>query len=268
MPKSEKEEIAGQILQSAKEMMLAVTTRAQAKQQGNSQQEETVPSKPVEKPAPREVMAVPEQLFENREGTAGNSTNEVLLGNEFPFADELFQSVPSTKDCGPSNETGDTKDVLAKAQQEAEDTRQWRAKETKDRVVTCNGLLWRKWKSPGADGEELLQLVLPPTYHKKVLQIAHDLPLAGYLGKDKTFKKGEKAPLQPMPIMGNPFERIATDIVEPLPKTWKGHKYILVVSDYATQYPEAIPLRKFTALSVAEHLLDLCKIWNPEGDSD
>ena len=140
----------------------------------------------------------------------------------------------------------------------------------------------------GEDGEELLQLVLPPTYRKKVLQIAHDLPLAGHLGKDKTLtrisqrffwptlsqdvasyvrsclacqrtrqKKGEKVPLQPMPIMGNPFERIAMDIVGPLPKIRKGHEYILVVSNYATQYPEAIPLRKFTASSVAEHLLDL-----------
>ena len=288
MPKSEKEEIAGQILQSEKETMLAVTTRAQAKWQGNSQQEETVPSKTVEKPAPREGTAVPEQLSGNGEGTAVNSTNEVLLGNEFPFADELFQSVPATKDWDPRNETGNTKDMLAKAQQEAEDIRQWRAKETKDRVVTRNGLLWRRWKSRGADGEELLQLVLPPTYRKKVLQIAHDLPLAGHLGKDKTLtrisrrffwptlsqdvasyvrscpacqrtrqKKGEKAPLQPMPIMGNPFERIAMDVVGPLPKTRKGHEYILVVSDYATRYPEAIPLRKFTALSVAEHLLDL-----------
>ena len=40
-----------------------------------------MPSKPVEKPAPREVTAVPEQLPGNVEGTAGNSTNEVMLGN-------------------------------------------------------------------------------------------------------------------------------------------------------------------------------------------
>ena len=80
-------------------------------------------------------MAIPEQLRGNGEETAGNSTNKVLLGNEFPFPDELFQSVPATKDCDSRNKTG------AKAQKEAEDIRQWRAKETKDQVVTRNRLL-------------------------------------------------------------------------------------------------------------------------------
>ena len=47
------------------------------------------------------------------------------------------------------------------------------------------------------------------------------------------------------------------DIVGPLPKTSAGHQYILVVSDYATRFPEAFPLRRFTAAVVAEKLLEL-----------
>lgn len=47
------------------------------------------------------------------------------------------------------------------------------------------------------------------------------------------------------------------DIVGPLPKTKRGHEYVLVVSDYATRYPEAIPLRRFTAVTVAEELMQL-----------
>ena len=49
--------------------------------------------------------------------------------------------------------------------------------------------------------------------------------------------------MTPMPIISEPFRQIAMDIVGPLPKTSSGKQYILVVSDYATQYPEAFALR-------------------------
>ena len=60
-----------------------------------------------------------------------------------------------------------------------------------------------------------------------------------------------------MPVIKEPFSRIAMDVVGPLPKTGQRHHYILVVCDYSTRYPEAIPLRKFTAPVVAEQLIDL-----------
>ena len=44
------------------------------------------------------------------------------------------------------------------------------------------------------------------------------------------------------------------DVVGPLPKSKQGHRYILVACDYATRYPEAISLKKFTAPTVAEEL--------------
>ena len=47
------------------------------------------------------------------------------------------------------------------------------------------------------------------------------------------------------------------DVVGPLPRTSRGNRFILVVSDYATRYPEAIPLRNVTAKTVAEVLIDL-----------
>ena len=46
-----------------------------------------------------------------------------------------------------------------------------------------------------------------------------------------------------MPILEVPFDRLALDIVGPLPKTSQGHRYIVVMVDYATRYPEALPLR-------------------------
>ena len=57
--------------------------------------------------------------------------------------------------------------------------------------------------------------------------------------------------------MREPFERIAMDIVGPLPRSRRGNQYILVVCDYATRYPEAVPLRTTDAGTVAEHLIHL-----------
>ena len=66
-----------------------------------------------------------------------------------------------------------------------------------------------------------------------------------------------RAPLVPLPIIATPFKRIAMDIVGPLPKSRSGKRYILVVCDYATRFPEAIPMRSIDAAQVAEELLQL-----------
>eukprot|EP00731_Ephydatia_muelleri_P005837 Em0003g85a len=67
-------------------------------------------------------------------------------------------------------------------------------------------------------------------------------------------RRAQPVPLVPLPIMSEPFSRIAMDIVGPLPRSSKGHKYILVICDYATRYPEAVPLRTCDAEAVAEEL--------------
>ena len=59
---------------------------------------------------------------------------------------------------------------------------------------------------------------------------------------------------KPLPAVDEPFRRIAVDIVGPLPQTKKGNKWILIMVDFATRYPEAIPLRKTAASTVAEAL--------------
>ncbi|KAL0155309.1 hypothetical protein M9458_049572, partial [Cirrhinus mrigala] len=61
-----------------------------------------------------------------------------------------------------------------------------------------------------------------------------------------SMQKNDLAPLQPLPIITEPFKRIAMDIVGPLERSKTGNQYILVVSDYATRYPEAFPLRSIT----------------------
>lgn len=55
--------------------------------------------------------------------------------------------------------------------------------------------------------------------------------------------------------LGTVHQGIAMDIVGPLPRSKSGHKYILVLCDYANRYPEAIPLRSIDAEHVAEELI-------------
>ena len=130
------------------------------------------------------------------------------------------------------------------------------------------------------------QIVLPELLHTNALQLAHDVPMAGHMGRQRTLdrlrkrfwwpgitrdvdeyckscpecqkvtRKGARAPLVSMPIIEQPFQRIAMDIIGPLPKTASGHQYALVICDYATRYPAAYPLRTVTAPKVAEKLMD------------
>ena len=45
------------------------------------------------------------------------------------------------------------------------------------------------------------------------------------------------------------------DIIGKLPKTTTGYRYILTIIDYATWYPEAIPLRSTNSTTIADALI-------------
>lgn len=53
-----------------------------------------------------------------------------------------------------------------------------------------NGILMRHWKPPEATNDEdyraVHQIVLPASLRPAVLQLAHDCPMAGHLGVNKT----------------------------------------------------------------------------------
>ncbi|XP_073681655.1 uncharacterized protein [Garra rufa] len=151
--------------------------------------------------------------------------------------------------------------------------------------VVQNGLLYCVAQRRG---EEKRLLVVPRTKTAAVLELAHSHPMAGHLGQENTVRRirdrfhwpgldGEvkrfcqacptcqrtsprkppPSPLIPLPIIDVPFERIGMDLVGPLPKSARGHEHILVVVDYATRYPEAVPLRKATAKNIAQELFQL-----------
>ena len=130
------------------------------------------------------------------------------------------------------------------------------------------------------------QLVLPVRCRGVVVKLAHEIPLVGHLGKDKTTKRilqrfywptvhkdvaefccsceqcqkstkhrKPKGPLIPLPVVTEPFRRIAMDVVGPLPRSRSGNQYILVLCDYTTRYPEVVLLRSVDAEHVAEEIV-------------
>ena len=153
--------------------------------------------------------------------------------------------------------------------------------------VKKNGILYRLYM---ADGVQKKQLCLPTQLRDDVLKLAHDSPMAGHLGDKKTrdriladfywpgmynqirqycftcpvcqksAPKGRtpRVPMEQLPLVDVPFQRVAVDIVGPItPKTDRGNMYILVVVDYATRYPEAVALRTIDAKRVAEALWEI-----------
>ena len=156
-----------------------------------------------------------------------------------------------------------------------------------NRRTQQEGVICRVWTPRTSSGTTYKQIVLPKPYCDKVIKLAHDLPFAGHLGREKTAQRilrrfywpmlfhdikqycqtcekcqlhggcKTRAPMFLLLTIGEPFKRIALDVVGPLPRTGWGNHFILVVSDYATRFPKAIPLRSVTAKKVAEVLIDL-----------
>jgi len=74
----------------------------------------------------------------------------------------------------------------------------------------------------------------------------------------KSIGKGRKpgvAPIMPLPVMTEPWSRIAIDIVGPLPTCTKTqNRFVLTVLNLATHYPEAMALPDHIAQQVAKAL--------------
>ena len=158
-------------------------------------------------------------------------------------------------------------------------------------------LLMRKYRSPevpAIDDEihAVRQVVIPSCYRTKVIRLADD-GLGGHLGIRKTtynilqyfYWPGicrdvstyckqchvcqvsgkpnqviKPAPLQPIPVVYEPFAKVIIDIVGPLPKSKKGNEYILVLMCATTQYRDAIPIRNTktkTLLPVLEKIFTI-----------
>ncbi len=66
-----------------------------------------------------------------------------------------------------------------------------------------------------------------------------------------------KVPLRPLPLLEVPFQRIGMDLIGPIERSARSHRFAIVLVDYATQYPEAVPLCTISAKSVADALFHI-----------
>ena len=97
----------------------------------------------------------------------------------------------------------------------------------------------------------LLRRFFWPGIHKSVAEACQSCPICQKAARNPS----AKAPLQPLPVISEPFERVSIDIVGP--RTKSGFKYLLTMVDYGTRYPEAVPLRSTDSASVATTLMGI-----------
>ena len=150
----------------------------------------------------------------------------------------------------------------------------------------------RKWQPSDVPGDDewtvYHQIVVPKSYRHEILSIAHESPMSGHLGINKTYHKiinyfywpdlksdvskycktchtcqmvGKpnqtipKAQLQPIPAFDEPFSRILIDCVGPLPRTKSGNEYLLTFMCTSRHFPEVISLRNIKTKSIVKALI-------------
>ena len=155
-----------------------------------------------------------------------------------------------------------------------------------DRIVLVDGVLFRQWFDSGAKSA-IHQFLVPEALRKDMFQSLHASISSGHLGIRKTIGKlrrrlywvGYKsdildwcrkcipcqkrkppaktirAPMKQYQV-GEPMERIAIDILGPLPESHAGNKYIMITTDYFTRWTEAFPLPNQEALTIAKVLVN------------
>lgn len=159
-----------------------------------------------------------------------------------------------------------------------------------------NRLLSRRWESD--DGKSIRwQLVLPEEYRRDVVNELHGGSAGGHLGLRKTLakvklryywpgmtadvrshlrccelcqrrkspSKRRVAPLQQYRV-GAPVERVALDLLGPLPRSDSGNVWVLVVGDYCSKWMEAFPLPDAKAETVAAKFVSefVCRFGVPQ----
>ena len=154
-----------------------------------------------------------------------------------------------------------------------------------DQFKIVDGILYRVGKTQ----TDTWRLVIPHVMRRKVMELLHNTKWAGHPGMTRMkssigsryfwpkmrqdieswvkccqacamAKRSQgrgKAPLQ-QELSGFPFQRVAFDVIGPLPVTSKGNRFILVMVDYFSKWAEAYHLPNHTAVTVAN---TICSRW-------
>ncbi|XP_068229342.1 uncharacterized protein [Palaemon carinicauda] len=154
-----------------------------------------------------------------------------------------------------------------------------------------NGLLMRKFRSlhtPASSTWEIKnQIVIPASLRQKVLHMAHNVS-SSHLGIRKTLsavlqlfywpgiRKSvteyckscavcqlvgkpnqiiKPAPLQPIPVLPEPFDKVILDCVGPLPKSKKQNQYMITMMCSSIRYPDAYPFRNISSKTLIPVLI-------------
>ena len=137
-------------------------------------------------------------------------------------------------------------------------------------------------------GRELVRVVVPQQRRLHLLYLGHRGLVAGHFSHNKMRpaltehftwpgikqdikeyctscsecqKKGrqlsQKVPMITTPIIPEPYQRMAWDLVGKMPRTKTGFSYILTVMSLGSRFPYAIPLQRVDAESVAEGVMEV-----------
>jgi hypothetical protein len=139
------------------------------------------------------------------------------------------------------------------------------------------------------DGEAEWKKVVPREDRDAVCRESHDQPTSGHLGSYKTLKRAaiqyywpkmrlhisnyvrrcqtcqrtKSEHLKPAGTMttsrdvDRPWKRLSTDLIGPLPRSTKGNKYVLVVTDTFSKFTLLFPIRAATSNLICERMEDM-----------
>ena len=141
--------------------------------------------------------------------------------------------------------------------------------------------------------------VIPPDLRHKILTLCHDHPTAGHFAVQRTLDQFQrkffwptalsdvsnwvksctkcnefnppktgyiKAPIQPIES-DNRFQLVCYDLAGPfIPVTVRGNRYVLIIVDHFSHWPEFVPLSDITAPLIARAIMDqwCCRYGIPE----
>ena len=232
-------------------------------------------SQPV---ALEDILSFPDSYFEPEE--AFDVTVEpVKESNEWPQMDRVELPLPDM--------SGDVVKLGEEQKSDSTLSKLWQKGENNEKGYKFDQGILVHHTSDGVD-DSVVRVVLPVSRRQQVLKMGHSSPIAGHFGVKKTHAKisrhfvwpglwsevkayvrtcegcqlaakqhKSRAPLQPLPCVGEPFQKVAFDLVGPLPRTPSGHKYLLTCMCLYTKFPEAIPLKKVDNLTVLDAMMQI-----------